>query len=145
MDKKAIIWGLATFAGLYVFHAVVIPFLVNITDRNIVSGSLIWSLHQLLGLLTCVIAGFVSGYIAGDGGFKHGFVVGMLGTLLSAALASMMPISPVSSYPLGVKVVSWLMVNGAITGLAAVFGVTVAAKKNGAREGQNENNTDFRA
>ncbi len=140
MDKKAIIWGLATFAGLYVFHAAVIPFLVNMTDRNVISGSLIWSLHQLLGLLTCVIAGIVSGRIAADAGFKHGFIVGMLGTLLSAALASMMPVSPVSSYPLGVKVVSWLLVNGAITGLAGIFGVNIATKKN-----QNEKNTDFRA
>jgi hypothetical protein len=145
VDKKAIIWGLATFAGLYVFHAVVIPFLVNISDRNIISGSLIWSLHQLLGLLICVIAGFISGYIAGDGGFKNGFIVGMLGTLLSAALASMMPVSPVSSYPLGVKVVSWLLVNGVITGLAGIFGVTVAVKKSGVRESQHEKNTDFRA
>lgn len=143
MDKKAIAIGVALFAGLYVFHAVVIPLLVSFSDRNILSGSLIWLVHQSLGILTCVVAGFVSGRIAGDSGFKNGFIVGMVGTIISAFLASMMPVSPVSSYPLGVRVIAWLMVNGAITGLAGLFGVTSKRKKNSKSENNDEKKSGF--
>lgn len=145
MDKKAIAVGVVVFAGLYVFHAVVIPLLVSFSGRNILSGSLIWLVHQSLGLLTCVIAGLVSGRIAGGSGFKHGFIVGMLGTILSAFLASMMPVSPVSSYPLGVRVVAWLMVNGAITGLAGLFGVMVKKGRDDSPKEDDEKRADFAA
>ncbi len=145
MDKKAIAIGVAVFAGLYVFHAVVIPLMVSISDRNILSGSLIWLVHQALGIFTCAVAGFVSGRIAGDSGFKNGFIVGMVGTIISVFLASMMPVSPVSSYPLGVRVIAWLMVNGAITGLAGLFGAATKQKQKSKPENDDEKKTDFAA
>lgn len=144
MNKKAIMIGVAVFAALYVFHAVAIPLLVNMVSRNIVAGSAIWMAHQLLGLLTCIVAGFVAGRIAGDSGFKNGFIVGMLGTVISAVLASMMPESPASSYPLGVRVIAWLLVNGAITGLAGLFGASFG-KKRQIPEKKNDDESDFAA
>ncbi len=144
MNKKAIAVGVAIFAGLYVFHALAIPLLVGFTDKNILSGSLIWLAHQLLGLLTCVVAGFVSGRISGESGFKHGFIVGMLGTVLSALLASMMPVSPASSYPLGVRVIAWFIVNGALTGIAGLIGV-ISRHKNGTPENADKKNSTLSA
>lgn len=145
MNKKAIIVGVAVFALLYIFHAFLIPLLVNTSDRNIVSGSLIWLAHQFLGIMTCAIAGFVSGRMAGESGFKHGFIVGMLGTILSAFLASMMPVSPASSFPLGVRIIAWLMVNGVITGLAGLFGASKHRNKNRTLENEDKKKSDFSA
>ncbi|RLA22623.1 MAG: hypothetical protein DRQ61_05875 [Gammaproteobacteria bacterium] len=145
MDKKAIAIGVAVFTGLYIFHVVIIPLLASMSDKNILAGSLIWMAHQSLGFLTCIIAGIVAGGIAGKSGFKHGFIVGMLGTVLSALLASMMPESPISSFPLGIRVVSWLLVNGAIAGLAGLFAVSFIEKKNRKPEDESKDKGGFAA
>lgn len=146
MNKKAIMVGVATFTLLYIFHALLIPFLANAADKSIVSGTLIWLVHQVSGILTCAIAGFISGRLSGKLGFKHGFIVGMLGTILSAFLAAIMPISPASSFPLGVRVIAWLMVNGVITGLAGIFGANAHHSKNlGHKYNEDKKDSNFSA
>lgn len=87
LHGPAILKGIALFLGLYVFHVGLLPLLIG--ERAAASDyqSLLYGIHQLLGLITCLLPGFVAAKIARSHGFFHGGLVGGVGTLLTALMA----------------------------------------------------------
>ena len=120
LRQKALLYGIATFAAFYTAHLMIVPLFAGIVDKPGTSTSL-YILHQVLGLATVIVSGYVAGAVAGARRFLHGFTVGAAGTLLSALAAywvnwlSRNGASPIANLFL------WLPVNGFLSGLGALF------------------------
>lgn len=119
-DAKAVLWGLGVFLGLYVLHLLLLPWLVGAGAGGKEGDAALYGLHQFLGLATCLVSGFVAARIAGNRGFLHGGLVGLLGTLVTALLA-MLWAGVTGAKFLGLTTLPfWLMVNGFLGAFAGI-------------------------
>lgn len=123
VNQKAILWGVGVFSTLYVLHLLLLPLLVGTEDGGKSSDPVLYGIHQLLGLSTCLVGGFVAARIAGGLGFLHGLIVGMGGTLLSIVAATLWALVAGGSVPNAATLPFWMMVNGFL----GAFGGLVAA------------------
>lgn len=84
---KALSRGILLFLFLYVVHVGILPLLVGERAANSDYQGLLYGINQLLGVLTCLLPGFVAGRLAGTNGFLHGGLVGGISTVLTALMA----------------------------------------------------------
>jgi fructose-specific phosphotransferase system IIC component len=122
IDRKALLWGTGVFIALYVLHLLLLPLLVGTEQGGKASDSTLYGIHQFLGLATCLVSGFVAARVAGRNGFLHGFVVGSLGTVVTALAAVLWSLVAGAKFPVLGTLPFWLVVNGflgAFAGLVA--------------------------
>lgn len=120
LDRKAIVYGVLIYIGLYVAHLLIIPLVAKVTEDT-GTFSFLWILNQLLGFATVGVSGFVAGHIARRRRFSHGFSVGALGTVISALAALLVSLFAALEPPSIDSVFGWLITNGFLSGLAAMF------------------------
>ncbi len=117
---KPIIVGTAVFALLYVIHIMILPVLGKSLQGG--EGGAMFVIHQMLGVATCFVSGYVAARIAGKRGFFYGFNVGALGTVLSALAAVAWSKIMGSTLPLGLSTLPfWIFVNGSLAGFAGLL------------------------
>jgi hypothetical protein len=120
INFKAVAWGLAFYAALYTLHLLLLPVLIGTEAGGKESSVLLYAIHQLLGLLTCIAAGFVAARKAGELGFLHGLVVGIVGTLLSLCAAMIWAAATDQVIPSIGTLPFWMLINGFLCAFAGL-------------------------
>ncbi len=120
-NRKAILWGVGLFSIFYAAHILVMPPLMRLFE-NAATNRNLYLVHQLLGILTCVVAGFAAGWIAGQRGFAHGLCVGVAATLLSAFAAMLFAALTTSTFTFSYSIILWSLTNGFLCGIAGMTG-----------------------
>jgi putative membrane protein (TIGR04086 family) len=124
INRKAIYQGTLVFIVLYAVHLIAVPILLSsIEDAK--SSSVLWGIHQFLGIATCLIPGFIAGRIAGERGFFYGFNVGALGTVLSAVAALLWAVIAKSRLPSMATLPFWIMINGFLGAFAGFLATSI--------------------
>ncbi len=121
IHPKPILVGTAVFALLYFIHIMILPLLRNSLETG--EGGAMFVIHQMLGVATCFVSGYVAARIAGKRGFFYGFNVGALGTVLSAlAAVAWSKIMGAGLPGLGLATLPfWIFVNGSLAGFAGLL------------------------
>lgn len=119
INRKAIIQGTAVFAVLYFIHLMFLPVLAKSIEHG--DGGIVYSVHQVLGILTCLLSGYVAARIAGERGFFYGLNVGALGTVLSALAALLWAAATGAKTPSLGMLPFWIFVNGSLAGFAGML------------------------
>lgn len=138
INLRAVVQGTLVFIALYCIHLLILPWLSDAFtsgDRE----SLVFAIHQFLGLATCMVSGYVAAVIAGEKGFFYGLGVGALGTVISALAAVLWAVVMDAPFPTLVRLPFWVMVNGflsAFAGLLATYSDDAADKPAGGGTGK---------
>lgn len=132
VNGRALLWGTAVFIGLYAVHLLLLPVLVGTEAGGKESDATLYGVHQFLGLATCLVSGFVAARIAGQRGFLHGGVVGIIGTFATAFAAMLWSIVTGAKFFGLATLPFWLMVNGF---LGAFAGIVATNLKEGDEDG----------
>lgn len=120
INGRALLWGLAVFVLLYIVHLLLLPVLIGTEQGGKESDATLYGVHQFLGLATCLVSGFVAARIAGQQGFLHGGVVGILGTFATAFAAMLWSIVTGAKFFGLATLPFWLMVNGFLGAFAGI-------------------------
>ncbi|MBM4201655.1 MAG: hypothetical protein FJ189_10265 [Gammaproteobacteria bacterium] len=130
INVRAAVQGTLVFIALYCIHLLILPWLSEAFAQGD-AESIVFGVHQFLGLATCMASGYVAASIAGEKGFFYGLGVGALGTLISALAAVIWSLTMDSPFPPLARLPFWVMVNGflaAFAGLLATYSDDVAEK-----------------
>ncbi len=120
IHPKPIIVGTAIYALLYFIHIMILPIVSKSLEAG--EGGAMFVIHQVLGVATCFVSGYVAARIAGERGFFYGFNVGALGTVLSAVAAAAWSKIMGAALPLGLSTLPfWIFVNGSLAGFAGIL------------------------
>jgi hypothetical protein len=120
INRKALFWGTGVFIVLYIIHLLLLPLLVGTEQGGKASDSTLYGIHQFLGLMTCLVPGFVAARLAKQSGFLHGFLVGGLGTFVTAAAAVLWSLLTGAKFPSLGTFPFWLLVNGFLSAFAGL-------------------------
>jgi hypothetical protein len=120
INRRAILQGMLVFIALYCIHLLVLPTVAESFAKGD-NASVMFGVHQFLGLATCLASGYVAGSIAGESGFFYGLGVGALGTLLSALAAVIWSMTMGSTFPELQRLPFWIMVNGFLSAFAGLL------------------------
>jgi hypothetical protein len=120
IHRKALLLGTGVFIVLYVIHLLLLPLLVGTEQGGKASDATLYGIHQFLGLMTCLVPGFVAARLAQQSGFLHGFVVGALGTLVTALAAVLWSLVAGAKFPILDTFPFWLLVNGFLSAFAGL-------------------------
>lgn len=132
-NVRAVVQGTLVFIALYCVHLLILPWVSEAFSKGD-GESLVFAVHQFLGLATCLVSGYVAASIAGENGFFHGLGVGALGTVISALAAVVWSLTLGSPFPTLSRLPFWIMVNGflaAFAGLLATYDDDAADKTAG--------------
>ena len=121
INRKALLWGTGIFIVLYAIHLLLLPLLVGTEQGGKASDSTLYGIHQFLGLATCLVSGFVAARLAKQNGFLHGFIVGCLGTLVTALAAVLWSLATGAKFPILGTFPFWLLVNGFLSAFAGLM------------------------
>jgi putative membrane protein (TIGR04086 family) len=122
IHRQALIQGTLVFIGLYTLQILLIPFLAKFVDGGWKNTGLS-GFRQILGVVICLVAGYVAARRAGEQGFLHGFNVGAFGTLLTALGAV------VFSFLFGIRapfldsLPLWVVIHGFLAGVGGILTV----------------------
>jgi hypothetical protein len=120
VNWRAVVQGTLVFIALYCVHLLVLPWLASSFAKGDYE-SIVFGLHQFLGLATCLASGYVAGAIAREKGFFYGLGVGGLGTLISAGAAVVWSLTMDAPFPTLERLPFWVMVNGFLSGFAGLL------------------------
>ena len=81
LQMRALLIGLAAYIGSFLIASMLLTVDANLRSDTGPSPALFWVAFWLGGIFMLSAGGFVSGWIAGERGLLHGFVVGLLGAL----------------------------------------------------------------
>lgn len=120
LNREALVKGTLVFLGLYTLHLISVPLLTRAFEGGWKSSAL-FGLSQIIGVATCLVAGYVAARIAGEKGFMYGFNVGALGTLITALGAIVFSFLFKVKFPLLDRLPFWLMVNGFLAAFGGIM------------------------
>lgn len=123
INIRAVISGTAVFLALYCVHLLFLPMLAEAYAKGD-KESWVFGLHQLLGVATCLGAGYVAALVSGEKGFFYGLGVGVIGTIISAVAAWVWSQVAAAPVPELARLPFWAMINGflaAFAGLLATY------------------------
>ncbi|HWP01168.1 MAG TPA: hypothetical protein VNL74_11205 [Methylococcus sp.] len=117
INHKAILFGIALYLLLYGLHIALLPVLAQLLEQG-ANASGLYGVHQLLGVATCLGAGYLGGRIADERGFFYGFSIGGLGTIITALAALFWAAITSKPWPSLAMLPFWLVVNGFLAAFA---------------------------
>ncbi|TAN47276.1 MAG: hypothetical protein EPN21_17890 [Methylococcaceae bacterium] len=120
IDRKAIYNGTLVFIGLYTLHILMVPLLTKVFQEGWKSTA-VFGISQILGLATCLLAGYVAARTAGERGFFYGFNVGAFGTLLTALGAVVFSFLFGLKFPFLQSLPFWIFANGFLAAVAGIM------------------------
>lgn len=120
VNLRAVLQGTLVFIALYCVHLLVLPWVAQAFAKGD-DASVMFGIHQFLGLATCLVSGYVAASIAGENGFFYGLGVGALGTLISAVAAVVWSLTMDAPFPVLARLPFWAMVNGFLAGFAGLL------------------------
>ena len=123
INVRAVVQGTLVFIALYCIHLLILPWLSKAFAKGD-AESIVFGVHQFLGLATCMASGYVAASVSGKNGFFYGLAVGALGTLISALAAALWSVTMDAPFPELARLPFWMMVNGflaAFAGLLATY------------------------
>lgn len=134
LNRRAVAWGTGVAVGLYTIHVLLLPVLVE-TGPGGSSNSILFGIHQMLGVATWLAGGYVAARMAGEKGFVYGFVVGVLGTILTALASIVWSLLTSAEFPIVVTLPFWILVNGFLAAFAGLL-TTGTVSDPGGRRGE---------
>jgi hypothetical protein len=120
INRRAVVQGTLVFLALYCIHLLVLPMVAESFAKGD-NASVMFGVHQLLGLATCLVSGYVAGSIAGEKGFFYGLGVGAMGTLISALAAVIWSLTMGARFPELQRLPFWIMINGFLSAFAGLL------------------------
>jgi MFS family permease len=117
INRKAILFGIALYLLLYGLHIALLPVLSQLLEQG-ANASGLYGVHQLLGVVTCLGAGYLGGRIADERGFFYGFSIGGLGTIITALAALFWAAITSKPWPSLAMLPFWLVMNGFLAAFA---------------------------
>ena len=117
IDVGAITQGTLVFIALYCVHLLILPWLSETFAKGD-GKSVVFGIHQFLGLATCMVSGYVAASVAGKNGFFYGLGVGAAGTLISAFAAVLWSLAMDAPFPALARLPFWMMINGLLAAVA---------------------------
>lgn len=128
INFRAVISGTAVFLALYCVHLLFLPMLAEAYAKGD-KESWVFGVHQLLGVATCLVSGYVAAVVSNEKGFFYGLGVGVIGTVISAIAAWAWSEVAGAPTPELSRLPFWAMINGflaAFAGLLATYADDVA-------------------
>lgn len=121
LQIRALLLGFLAYIGAFVIASVLLTVDANLRSGTGSSSGLFWLVFWLGGIFMFSAGGFVAGWIAGERGLLHGFVVGLLGALSIGGAIELLLFS--SSFEIGVSVViGYLLPSAVLTTMGGGIG-----------------------
>ncbi|MEX2498141.1 MAG: hypothetical protein WD397_04605 [Wenzhouxiangellaceae bacterium] len=82
LQIRALLLGVAGYVGAFLAVSLLLTIAVNVGSASISSSLVFWAAFWLLSAFMLGGGGYISGWVAGERGLLHGFIVGLAGSLI---------------------------------------------------------------